>query len=218
MDHYSSIARAYDFLDKRYFSEPGKNPRQTILNMIPDGKIRILDLCCGTLSNSIAIARHRPAGQVVGLDLSRGMLREAERKLSEQRLTNVDLRWADAAKTGLEGQSFDCVIIGLVLHELSPQSAEAVLREAHRLLRDAGRLIVLEWEPPQKLSQRVKFFPLYLGELLNCKTFRQFYTADKERLFRNYGFLVEQQEHCNYTVVLNMKKVPSSPCIFPKTV
>lgn len=217
MDHYDRISKAYDLLDKHYFSEPGKNPRQVILSMIPHGSVRILDLCCGTLSNSIAIAASRPDAHVTGLDLSREMLREAKRKLCEQRITNVDLYRADAAKTGLESGSFDYIIIGLVLHEISPEQTEGILREAHRLLKDAGTLIVLEWEPPQKLSRIIKFFPLYLGEVLSCKTFQQFYTAEKEPLFTGYGFTVEQTEHCNYSIVLKMKKVPLSPCIFPKT-
>lgn len=206
MNLYSILSKAYDLLDITYFKETGKNPREVIMNMIPNREITILDLCCGTLSNTITIAKEKPDVKVVGVDLSKDMLRVAKKKLCRHQIRNVYLKCADATKTKMKKQSFDYIIIGLVLHESSPQLIKGVLQEAHRLLKEDGNLIVLEWEPPKKLYQIVKFFPLYVGERLNCKTFHQFYTTDKETYFRKYGFQVEQKEYCNYTIVLSMKK------------
>jgi demethylmenaquinone methyltransferase/2-methoxy-6-polyprenyl-1,4-benzoquinol methylase len=206
MNTYRVISKIYDLIDIIYFSEKGKNPRQIITNMIPNGKVHILDMCCGTLSNTISIAKERPNIKVMGLDWSKDMLRAASKKRNEQQLENISLKCADATKTGMENQSFDYIIIGLVLHESSPELISGVLHEAHRLLKDNGHLIVLEWEPPKKYRQKVKFFPLYFGEIINCKTFKQFYIKDKELYFKKYGFRVEQKEYCNYSIVLNMKK------------
>lgn len=206
MNIYGIISKAYDLLDITYFDEAGENPRKIIMKMIPNKKITILDMCCGTLSNTITIAKEKPDIKVVGLDLSKDMLRVAKKKLYKQRIRNVYLKCADATKTKMKKQSFDYIIIGLVLHESSPELIRGMLHEAHRLLKDDGHLIVLEWEPPKKYIQILKFLPLYLGERLNCKTFKQFYTADKELYFRKYGFRVEQKEYCNYSIVLNMKK------------
>lgn len=206
MNIYSIISKAYDLLDMMYFYETGKNPRQVIMNMIPNRKINILDMCCGTLSNTIAIAKCKPDIKVVGLDLSKDMLQVAKKKLYKQQIKNVYLKCADATRTEMKKQSFDYIIIGLALHESSPELVKGVLHEAYRLLKDNGNLIVLEWEPPKKFHQIIKFFPLYLGEKANCKTFKQFYTSDKELFFRKYGFIAEQKEYCNYSIVLNMKK------------
>lgn len=206
MNIYGIISKAYDLLDITYFDEAGENPRKIIMKMIPNKKITILDMCCGTLSNTITIAKEKPDIKIVGLDLSKDMLHVAKKKLYKQRIRNVYLKCADATKTKMKKQSFDYIIIGLVLHESSPELIRGMLHEAHRLLKDDGHLIVLEWEPPKKYIQILKFLPLYLGERLNCKTFKQFYTADKELYFRKYGFRVEQKEYCNYSIVLNMKK------------
>lgn len=206
MNLYGIMSKAYDFLDITYFKEAGKNPREVIMEMIPNRKIKILDMCCGTLSNTIGIAKEKPAVKVVGLDLSRDMLRVAKKKLCRQHIRNVYLKCADATKTEMKEQSFDYIIIGLVLHESGPELIRGMLHEAHRLLKKDGHLIVLEWEPPKKWNQIVKFFPLYLGERCNCKTFQQFYTMDKELFFQKYGFRVEQKEDCNYSIVLNMRK------------
>lgn len=203
---YTFISKAYDLLDIVYFNETGKNPREVILNMIKDSKAAILDMCCGTLSNTIGIAKAKPDIKVVGLDLSKDMLRAAKKKLHKQKIKNVYLKYADATKTKMPSKSFDYIILGLVLHESSPKLIEGVLQEARRLLKDDGNLIVLEWEPPEKLYQILKYFPLYLGERLSCTTFKQFYTMDKEVFFRKYGFKVEQKEYCNYTIALRMKK------------
>ena len=206
MNIYSIVSKVYDLLDILYFKENGLNPREMITKMIPNKKITILDMCCGTLSNTITIAKERSSIKVVGLDLSKDMLQVARKKLYKQRISNVYLKCADATKTKIKKQSFDYIIIGLVLHESSPELIRGILHEAYRLLKDDGHLIVFEWEPPQKTKQIMKFFPLYLGERLNCKTFKQFYTSDKELYFRKYGFKVEQKYYCNYSIVLNMKK------------
>lgn len=135
------------------------------------------------------------------------MLRVAQERVYTQKLKNVYLKCADAAKTGIEAGTFDYVILGLVLHESSPDLRKKIIKEAYRLLKADGNLIILEWEPPKRFGQIVKFFPLYLGERIGCKSFREFYTTDKELFFRDYGFEAVQKEYCNYSIVLNMKKL-----------
>lgn len=172
-------------MDFVYFSEEGKNPREVIMEMIPDENIFVLDLCCGTLSNSILIAKE---------------------KVTLLQLDNVDLQCAYATKTGLPDKTVDCIILGLVLHESSPDLIKGILQEAHRVLKDSGNLIVLEWEKQKKFRQIVKFAPLYWTEQLSSNTFKRFYNADKVAFFKKYEFSVEREEHCNYTVVFKLKK------------
>ncbi len=78
MDKYDKIARNYDLLDFAYFSEKGRNPRAAVMEMLPAGRARVLDLCCGTLSNTLDIALARPELEITGIDRSEGMLRAAE--------------------------------------------------------------------------------------------------------------------------------------------
>ena len=78
MNFYSVISGAYDLLDVLYFSERGKNPRKVIQDMIPNKNVKVLDLCCGTFSNGISIARCNPNNKVFGIDLNRDMQRIQE--------------------------------------------------------------------------------------------------------------------------------------------
>lgn len=203
---YSVIANAYDLLDILYFSEKGKNPREVINQIIPNDKVRVLDMCCGTLTNTINIAKTKSDINVMGMDLSRDMLKMARKKIKKQQIRNVYLKCVDVTQTGMQDKSVDYIIIGLVLHESSPELIKKMLEEAKRLLKDDGNLIVLEWEKPKKWYKVIKYSPLYLLETLNCKTFRQFYRTEKKEYFSKYGFKVVQEEHCNYSIVLNMKK------------
>lgn len=211
MDRYDRIADLYDWLDSALFAEKGRNPRQAVMEMLPAGRARVLDLCCGTLSNTLGIARSRPELEITGIDRSEGMLRAAERKAAALGVKNVRLLCADAADTRLPGGGFDCAVIGLVLHECAPELRGALLREARRLLASGGSLIVLEWERPKTLRRRVKFAPLYLGEVLGSRDFRRFYESDKSAFFTRHGFCVERTEHCNYTVALRLTKTPDGP-------
>ena len=211
MDRYDKIAKRFDWLDSVYFAEKGRNPRTAVMEMLPAGRARVLDLCCGTLSNTLDIAQARPELEITGIDRSEGMLRAAERKVLSRGAKNVRLLCADAANTRLPGGSFDCVVIGLVLHECSPGQRGALLGEARRLLVPGGSLIVLEWERAKTLRQRVKFAPLYLGEILSSGDFKQFYESDKSVLLASHGFITERTERCNYTVVIRLVKIAAHP-------
>ncbi|HKM33122.1 MAG TPA: class I SAM-dependent methyltransferase [Lachnospiraceae bacterium] len=135
MNFYGSISKAYSLLDMIYFSERGSNPREVIKRFIPNREVRILDMCCGTLSNTIDIAKEKPKVEVVGLDLSKDMLKVAKDRVKRNQLNNVKLICTDAANTALPSNSFDYIIIGLVLHESSPTLADGMIKEARRLLK-----------------------------------------------------------------------------------
>lgn len=206
MNIYSIISKAYDLLDLIYFSEKGKNPRKVINKLVSEQECCILDMCCGTLSNSIPIAKEKRNAKILGIDLSKDMLKVARRKIKREEIKNIFLQHKDATNTKLADSSFDYVILGLVLHEISPEIIVRMLCEAHRVLKENGTLIVFEWHKPKYLWQRIKYAPMYLLEALNCKTFCKFYQLDKKKLFEIYGFHVEKEELCNYSVVYQLSK------------
>lgn len=207
MDKYKILAAGYDLIDKTLFEEKGLNPRRVMGQMIPDENRRVLDLCCGTFSNGYSIACKNPRNKIMGIDLSKQMLKGAKRKVSKAGLTNVRLKYGDATDTKLKGESFDDIVIGLVLHECAPDLRKGILTEAYRLLKPEGKLVVLEWERPDSLFRRIKYSPLYLGEMLGCRSFREFYLCDKRKFLREHGFEVKEWHHCNYSCVIVAQKI-----------
>lgn len=207
MNLYSFLSIGYDLLDKIWFSDKGKNPRDVIKKIIPNEKCNVLDMCCGTFSNGMSIVKNNPNIQVIGLDRSEAMLKEARRKIEKENLKNVKLLCQDATQTGLESDSFDYIILGLVLHECDARLWKKILDEAHRLLKKDGKLIVLEWDKQTAMSRKIKFAPLYATETLgNLGYFRKFYNMEKSKFFKKYRFKIFEKHTCNYSAVMVLKK------------
>lgn len=100
---------------------------------------RVLDVATGTGRLPLALLRERFRGQIVGLDLSRGMLREAWRKLRPHG-DQVTLLWEDASHLPFDDGAFDAVTCMESL-EFMPQPLE-VLSEMVRVLAPGGVLFL----------------------------------------------------------------------------
>ncbi len=81
----------------------------------------------------------------LGLDLSLDMLALARARLDRASLKNCSVRHTDIYDLALPHDSFDAVIIHQVLHFLD-DSARAI-REAARVLRPGGRLLIVDFAP-----------------------------------------------------------------------
>ena len=207
LNMYRIISSTYDLMDKVFFGEGDRNPRNVLSDMIADEKCRVLDLCCGTAANGLSVAVNRPQAAVIGLDRSKPMLRKARQKAADLHLDNIKLLCRDASATGLPDGSFDYITIGLVLHECDPDVCEAILSEAYRLLKKDGRLIVLDWDRPLSLGEKLIFSPLYVTESIGTpKYFKDYFDSDKEAFFAEYGFEAEENISCKYTFVMKYRR------------
>ncbi|HEY4172070.1 MAG TPA: class I SAM-dependent methyltransferase [Rhodopila sp.] len=120
--------------------------------------MRVLDVAVGT--GWVASAAQRVLGtgnDIVGLDVSAGMLRAARLRL------DIPLIQAAAEALPLADASVDFVTMGYALRHVSDLGV--VFREFHRVLRPGGRLLMLEIGRP---AGRVGFAlaKLYLKRLL----------------------------------------------------
>ncbi len=100
-----------------------------------------LDLGTGAGHTAAALAEH--AAQVVGLDVSGGMLREARKHYSGP---NLEFIQAPAESTGLASESFDLITARHTLHH--HLDLTATLAEAARLLKPGGRLVIADETTP----------------------------------------------------------------------
>ena len=85
------------------------------------------------------------AREAVGVDSSRAMLNVARGRLARPEYAHVKLRLADAAALPLEDGAADFITIHQVLHYLDRPAD--VLREAARVMRRGGRLLVADFAP-----------------------------------------------------------------------
>lgn len=199
---YKMMSDVYDLLDIIYFRNYESSPRKVVLEKIEE-EDRVLDLCTGTAANAISIGQALPETKIVGVDISKDMLRVAKEKIHKRDIRNVKLYFMDATNTRFKDKCFDKVLLSLVLHELEEPLADAILKEAKRVLKDDGRIIVTEWEPSHTLWRKILFLPVHL---LEPKSYHAFIKKDLEKYFGKFGLEVVEEEHCDYSKVLVMRK------------
>ena len=106
----------------------------------------VLDLCCGT--GNIALAVARKAGQVVGVDTSPAMLEKARCKASDRGVDNARFVHGDVTRRlDFADGTFDAVTAGFSIPTNVPLfrgSNQDAMSEACRVLREGGRLVLLE--------------------------------------------------------------------------
>lgn len=103
---------------------------------------RTLEVAVGTGRN---LGRYGPDVELVGIDLSPGMLAVARRRADELGV-RVDLREADAQALPFDDGAFDTVVSTLSL--CSVPDLEQTIGELDRVLRPGGRLILLDHVRP----------------------------------------------------------------------
>jgi ubiquinone/menaquinone biosynthesis C-methylase UbiE len=104
----------------------------------------IADIGAGTGYCSLPLAREVGSlGLVYALDCQAEMLGRLQYKLDAGSISNIRVINADADSTGLPNASCDLVFMANVWHEFADRSA--VLLEAKRILKDGGRIAVLDW-------------------------------------------------------------------------
>jgi ubiquinone/menaquinone biosynthesis C-methylase UbiE len=105
----------------------------------------VLDIGCGTGTQAIAAwRRSQPGGSVVGVDISEKMLAVARRKAHRAGL-DIAFHHADMAQLPFEDGRFDVVTITTVMHMVPQGRRRLCLREASRVLRRGGRLLLIDY-------------------------------------------------------------------------
>jgi ubiquinone/menaquinone biosynthesis C-methylase UbiE len=152
----SSVEHGYDLLAPKFDHTPFRTPevvlKKTLEQLGPPGALgRALDVGCGT---GAAMRHLRPLcrQEVVGVDLSRGMLDEARRRQAdapgEATLTFVQ---GNALELPYE-KEFDAVTSFGAFGHIREEDEPRLVRSIARALRPGGRFIFVTAEPPSVLS------------------------------------------------------------------
>ncbi len=187
---FNTIAPKYDLMNHLMSFELDRLWRRKAVRRVANRReaLKVLDLATGTGDLAIAIARRmRSNGTVVGVDLSEEMLIQGRLKVADEGLQkSVELLQANAESLPFDNNSFDRVTVAFGVRNF--ENLEGGLREAWRVLKPGGRMVILELSSPDNALllkgyklYALKFLP-WLGEKISGH--REAYTYLPESILR----------------------------------
>jgi demethylmenaquinone methyltransferase/2-methoxy-6-polyprenyl-1,4-benzoquinol methylase len=171
---FDRIAPAYDILNHLLsFGQDFSWRRRLAETVVKDRKLRVLDLATGTGDVMISLLDRNPnITEAVGLDISEKMLALCLQKIIRRKLSDrIKLIHANMAGNGLNDESFDVVTMGFGIR--NTPDAFKTLTEIHRLLKEGGTALILEFSMPANRILKgfylfyLRFFVPLLGRLLS---------------------------------------------------
>jgi ubiquinone/menaquinone biosynthesis C-methylase UbiE len=137
---YDRLARVYDVWAALAES---KARRCAFERADVTGHDDILEVAVGTGQMFAALAQANSKGTTRGTDVSPAMLTKARRRTCglDRR---VELQLADARALPFDDRSFDLIVVGYLFDLLPETDFGLVIAEIHRVLRDSGRVIVVD--------------------------------------------------------------------------
>lgn len=155
---FDRIAPRYDLLNRLLSFRRDVSWRREIVRALPArDRLRVLDLATGTADVLLTLCRNVPRiARGVGLDKSGGMLALGKRKAKSDRAsTPTDFIHGDAQALSFAGESFDVVTIAFGIRNVP--NVPAALREMRRVLKPAGRALILEFSIPTNPAFRALY-------------------------------------------------------------
>ncbi|MAY83497.1 MAG: 16S rRNA (cytosine(1402)-N(4))-methyltransferase [Flavobacteriales bacterium] len=163
--YYDKISTIYDFISNWYY----KKPRKYAIEKLKLKKDQVvLNLPCGTGVNFKYFQHYlKNSGLILGIDLSDGMLKQAEQKIDKNDWTNIDLqlenaimvdqKWVNEYSNGKRIEKFDAVFCDLGLSGLPDW--KNIIDNMISILKPGGSIVILDWyvEKPGLLGKFIKW-------------------------------------------------------------
>ncbi len=164
---FDTIAPSYDFLnhamtfglDRLWRNKAIRILRKTMNGSRDLDAPRLLDVACGTGDVTLSLREKFPRSDVDGVDLSAGMLRQAENKLLTPRYAryagSVSFREADCLALPFADATYDAVTVAYGVRNF--ENLQKGYREMLRVLRPGGTLCVIELCEPASWPVRILY-------------------------------------------------------------
>ncbi len=147
---FDNISHKYDFLNHLLSMGIDRGWRKKIIRYLAEYRPeKILDIATGTGDLAILEAMKLQPAEVVGFDLSQGMLDIAAEKVRKKGLDKIiRLQKGDAENMPFDDNRFDAITVAFGVRNF--ENLEKGLREMSRVLRPGGITAILEFSQPEK--------------------------------------------------------------------
>jgi len=156
----------------------------TAIESIKNGET-VLDLGSGAGFDAFIAAKTvGKSGKVIGVDMTPEMIEKATQNAKKGNYSNVEFKLGEIEHLPIEDNSVDAIISNCVIN-LSPDKPQ-VFKEAYRVLKQGGRLmvsdIVLEKPLPEEIKQSVE---AYVGCVAGASLKQEYIGAINKAGFKN---------------------------------
>lgn len=172
---FDTISKNYDGLNRVISLGIDVKWRNKVVEIVAGtNPEKILDIATGT--GDLAINLNRTgAKQIIGLDISPGMLAVGKEKVTEKKLDQtIEMVLGDSENLPFEDNTFDAITVAFGVRNF--ENLEKGLTEINRVLKPGGTFVVLETSVPTKFPFK-QGYQLYSRYIL--PTIGKLFSKDK---------------------------------------
>ena len=159
---FDNISARYDFLNHFLSLGIDKIWRRKAINQLRSTPVKkIIDIATGTGDFAIAALKLNPE-EVIGLDISAGMLAVGEQKMIKNKVDSIiKMQLGDSENIPYDSNYFDALTVGFGVRNF--ENLELGLTEMLRVLKPGGKAVILEFSKPKRfpIKQIFGFYSRY---------------------------------------------------------
>jgi len=162
---FDKVAPYYDFLNRFLSLRIDVLWRKKALRMLAKSNPKkTLDIATGTADLAIMANKIWSPEQIIGLDISKEMLKVGQTKIDKKKLSSViSLEQGDSENLRFENESFDSVMAAFGVRNF--ENLEKGLSEMNRVLEKGGTCMILEFSRPTVFPLK-QIFNIYFKYIL----------------------------------------------------
>ena len=162
---FDNIAPTYDALNHRLSWDIDKDWRKKAIKFLaPSHPQKMLDIATGTGDFAILAAQQLHPQQLIGADISEGMMEYGRKKVEQAHLEHIiSFKKEDCLRLSFEDNTFDAVTAAFGIRNF--QNLDQGLSEMCRVLKKGGHLSIVELTTPVSFPMK-QLFHIYSHTVL----------------------------------------------------
>ncbi len=185
---FDTISGEYDGLNRVISFGIDIKWRKKVLALVAStNPKKVLDIATGTGDLAILMTQ-TSAEEIIGLDISAGMLEVGKKKISEKKLdSKIQMVLGDSENIPYEDNYFDAITVAFGVRNF--ETLEKGLTEILRVLKPGGIFVILETSVPTKFPYKQgyafhsKFILPIIGKLFSKDKVAYNYLSDSANIF-----------------------------------
>ena len=185
---FDTISGNYDDLNRVISFGIDVKWRKKVLKLVSDKKPKtVLDIATGTGDLAILMTS-TSAEEIIGLDISAGMLEVGKKKITERKLdSKIQMVLGDSESIPYPDNYFDAITVAFGVRNFA--NLEKGLLEIRRVLKPEGTFVILETSNPTKFpfKQGYKFYTSFIlpitGKLFSKDKIAYSYLSESANYF-----------------------------------